>query len=129
MLHLVEVPLAQAEEDRAVDLRVAAHVVLRVRPERDAVLVVPTLRGDVALAAEDLLGVPVLRLSWHVTATFQEQDPLARRRQPVGERAAARAGADDDDVVVVVDHGVSSGFRRGRSGTSRRPWRRAASGG
>ena len=36
----------------------------------------------------------------HVVAAFEQQNPLARRREVIGERAAARAGADDDHVVV-----------------------------
>ena len=35
---------------------------------------------------------------------WYDKDPLARRRQFVGEGAAARAGADDDHVVVL--HGL-----------------------
>src|SRR5262249_1468933 len=57
-----EVALAQAEEDGTVDLGVAADEVLRVWPERRAVLVVPELLRDVALLLEDLAGVPVLGL-------------------------------------------------------------------
>src|SRR5919198_1846744 len=124
MLDGLEVALAEAEQDRAVDLRVAADEVLRVRPERLAVLVVPALGGDVALAAEDLLGVPVLGLAREVAAALEQQDALARRGEPVRERAAARPGPDDDHVVVL--HCGSP--RRGRSATSTRPWRRAASG-
>ena len=101
--------LAQAEEDRPVELRVAADVVLGVWPEALTLLVDPLVRGDVALPAEDLLGVPVLRLAREVAAALEQQDPLARRRQPVRQRAAARAGADDDHVVVL--HGSSAQTR------------------
>jgi hypothetical protein len=97
---IAEVALAEAEEDGAVDLRVAADEVLRVRPEGDAVLVVPALGRDVALLAEDLLRVPVLGLARQVAAALEEQDALSGRGKPVGERAAAAARADDDDVVV-----------------------------
>src|SRR4051812_12358092 len=60
VLDLLEVALAQAEQDRRVDLGVAADEVLGVRAERHAVLVVPALGRDIPLAGEDLLGVPVL---------------------------------------------------------------------
>ena len=101
MLDLVEVALAQAEQDPRVDLGVAADEVLGVRAERDAALVVPAFGGDVSLAAEHLLGLPVLGLAREVAAALEQQDLLARRREPVRERAAAGAGADDDHVVVL----------------------------
>ena len=124
---LAEVALAQAEEDRAVELRVAADEVLRVGRERRAVGVEPLLAGHVAVAAEDLARVPVLRLAREVAAALQQQDALAGRGEPVRERAAAGAGADDDDVVV-LGHLVSP-VRRGRSARSMRRRRRAAGGG
>ena len=102
--HLVEVALAQPEQDRAVELRVAADEVLLMRREGRAVLVVPLLAGQVAAALEDLRRAPVLRLARKVAAALDEQDALARRRQAVGESAAAGAGADDDDVVVIDAH-------------------------
>ena len=101
VLDRLEVALAQAEEDPGVDLGVAADEVLGVRSERDAVLVVPALGGDVSLAAEYLFGVPVLALAREVAAALEREDLLARGREAVRERAAAGAGADDDHVVVV----------------------------
>src|SRR3954469_15597719 len=124
MPDLVEVALAQAEEDPAVDLGVATHEVLRVRTERDTVAVVPPLAGDVSLAAEDLPGVPVLALAREVAATLEHQDLLARRRETVRERASAGAGPDDDHVVVV--HELPT---RRRSASSKLRSRRVASGG
>ena len=98
---LVEVALAQAEEDRAVELRVAAHEVLLVGAEGVAVLVDPLLAGEVALLEEHLLGVPVLGLARQVAAALEQQDALAGGGEAMCERAAARPRADDDDVVVV----------------------------
>ena len=98
---LVEVALTQTEEDRAVELRVAADEVLLVGAEGIAVLVDPLLAAEVALLEEDLLGVPVLGLAGQVTAALEQQDALAGGGEAVSQRAAARAGADDDDVVVV----------------------------
>jgi hypothetical protein len=77
VLDLVEVALAKAEEHPAIDLGIAADEVLRVRTERDAMLVIPALGGDVSLAAEDLRGVPVLAFARQVTAPLEEQDSLA----------------------------------------------------
>jgi hypothetical protein len=105
VLGLLEVALAKAKEGSPVDLGVAADDVLAVRAERDAVLVIPALGGDVSLAAEHLLGIPVLGLAREIAAALEQQDLLAGWRKPMRERAAAGAGADDDHVVVV--HGAS----------------------
>src|SRR5438874_1274453 len=78
MLDLLEVALAKTQQDAGVDLSVAADEVLGVRAKRDAVLVIPAFGGDVSLAAEDRLGVPVLELAGQVAAALEQQDPLAR---------------------------------------------------
>ena len=101
MVDLFEVALAQPEQHASIGLGVGAREVPGVRVELDSVLVVPAFAGDVAFAIEDLLRVPVLTLAREVAAALHEQDPLARRCEPVRERAAAGAGADDDHVVVV----------------------------
>ena len=77
MADLVEVTLTQPEEDRAVELRVAADEVLLVGAEGIAVLVDPLLAAEVALLEEHLLGVPVLGLAGQVTAALEQQDALA----------------------------------------------------
>ena len=102
MAHLAEVAAAHPEQDRPVELRVAAHEVLLVRAERGAVLVDPLLTREVALLDEDLLGVPVLGLARQVAAPLEEQDALAGRREAMRERSAARSRADDDHVVVLA---------------------------
>jgi hypothetical protein len=107
--HLLEVALAQPEQDRAVELGVAADEVLLVRLERHPVMVVdPVLVGQVATLPEDLLARPVLRLARQVPAALQHENALAGRREPVGERATPRAGSDDDHVVVLRRHCESS---------------------
>ena len=88
----------------AVELRLAAHVVVDARRERLALVVVPGVLGDVAVLDEDLVGVPVLDLARQPVAALEEEDPEARRGEVPGERPAAGAAADDDDVVVVVAH-------------------------
>src|SRR6516162_4130994 len=100
----VEVPLAEAEKDRAVELRVAADEILLVGLECFAVLLVPELVGQVAVLPEDLAAVPVLWLPRQVAAALDHQDPLAGRREPVRERTPASAGADDNHVIVLSRH-------------------------
>ena len=109
MLDLVEVAFAQPEQDRAVELRVPADEILLVGFERNAVLVIPALAGQVALLVEDLVAVPVLGLAREIAAALEQQDPLAGGGQAPGERAAPGAAADDDDVVMVGCHGVLPG--------------------
>src|SRR5499427_8858819 len=107
-MDLAEIPLAHAEEDRSVEFCVPADEVLLVGLEGAAVLVVPELAGQVAVADEDLAAVPVFWLTRQVAAALQQQDPLARRCQLVRQRATASAGTDDDDVVVLGGHRVHS---------------------
>jgi hypothetical protein len=99
---LLEVALAKAEHRRAVELGLAADVVVDPGLEALAALVVPGLLGNVAVLDEDLVRVPVLDLAGQPAASLEDQDPLPRRRQVPGEGAAAGAAADDDDVEVQV---------------------------
>ena len=98
--NLAEVLLAQPEQRGAVELGVAADVVVGVRMERLAVLVLPHFLGVVLRLDVDRPRAPVVLLAADVVAALEQQDPLAGRGEVIGERAAARAGADDDHVVV-----------------------------
>src|SRR5262249_21092457 len=121
--HLVKVAFAQAKQNRAVELGVAADEVLLVGLVRSAVLVEPQLVVEVALVAEHLAAVPVLRLTEQIAGALVQQGQLAGRGELVGERSTARTGSDDDHVVV-VHH--SSCFRSARSGMSTPRWRPGA---
>ena len=99
---LAEVLGPQAEQRRAVELRVPADVVVDLGRELVAVPVVPELRRAVLAAHEHRGGVPVVALTRQVVAPLEQQDPLARRRQPVGQGPSSRSRADHDDVVVLV---------------------------
>jgi hypothetical protein len=102
---LTEVLGSQPEQRRAVELRVAADVVVHLGRELVAVLVVPELRSAVLALHEHGAGLPVVPLAGQVVAAFEQQNPLPVRREPVGQRAAAGPAADDDHVIVlVVDH-------------------------
>ena len=101
MVDLAEVLRTQPVQRRAVQLGGAADVVVDLGLERLAVGVVPGVLGDVLAVDEHRLGVPVVHLPGQEVAPLEEQDPLARAGQRVGQRAAAGAAADDDDVVVL----------------------------
>jgi hypothetical protein len=108
VLDRTEVALAHPEQHRAVDLGVAADVVVLLGVELLAVLVGPVPGVAVAQVAPDRHRAPVLLLPWVPATALQQQHPFARRCQRPGERAAAGAGPDDDDVVV-LGHVVASG--------------------
>ena len=46
--------------------------------------------------------IPVIGLAGEEIAAFEQQYPLARRRQRVSERASASAAADNDHVIVLA---------------------------
>ena len=66
----------------------------------------------VAAVDEHVLCEPVLGLARQPVAALEQQDALARRRQPMYERAPAGAAADDDHVVSV--HAQISAMRSAR---------------
>ncbi len=109
VLDLLEVALAQAHEGRAVEAGVSAHPVVGVGGEGLVVLVVPLFLGAIAVLDEHRLGVPVLRLPGQVLAPLQDQDGLARRRQPLGQGRTPGPGADDDHVEMAGHAGAPSG--------------------
>src|SRR6266508_419514 len=84
-----EVALAEPEQHGAVHLGVAAHVVVLLGIEELAVLVLPHSGVAIAQVAPHRTGVPVLALARVPAPAFEQQDPLAGRRQRVRERAAA----------------------------------------
>ena len=108
MLDLAEVRGQQPEQRRAVHLRVAAHVVVQLGPERPVAAVVEGLVGGVFRVAEDRTGVPVVSLPREEVAAFEQQYALAGfGHAPRGGRAP-RPAADDQDVVVVIPHGQTN---------------------
>src|ERR1051325_6994426 len=111
MLQLAEVFFAQAEQRRAIELRVAAYVVVGVRMKRRTILVVPSFLGVVLGFQVDGARAPVVLFARHVVAALQEQDAKAGGSQVVGQRATTRSRSNDDHVVaIVVGHGSSLHF-------------------
>ena len=101
MPDLAEILPAQPEQRRAVHLGVAADVVMYPGMERRAVAVVPGLLGLVLRLNEYRGRIPVLPLARQIIAALQQQDALARRGEPVSQRATSRTTADDDEIVTV----------------------------
>src|SRR5947207_15191574 len=102
MFELAKILLAQAKERGAVELGIAADVIVGVRVERLAVLVEPALLSVVARLHVDGERAPILRLAADVITALDQENSLARRREAVSERPASRAGPNDDDVKMVV---------------------------
>src|SRR3989454_7254737 len=100
MLDLPEVLAPQPEERGAVELRVAADIVVRVRVELPTVPVAPYFLGGVLALEVHGPRIPVVLLAGHVITALEDEDLLARRREGIRERAASGAGADDRDVVA-----------------------------
>src|SRR5712692_5147492 len=97
---LAEILVAQPEQRCAIELRVSAYVVVRVRMQRLAIAVAPLFTRVVLRVLDDGARAPVVLLPRYKTAAFENQDPLACGCELIGERAAARACADDDYVIV-----------------------------
>src|ERR1043166_3150291 len=100
MANLAEVLVAQAEQCGSVEFRIAADVVVRMRMQRLALAIAPHFLRVIPRLDVDRARTPVVLLAAHVVAALEQQDALPRRRQMVGQRSAAGAGADDDHVVM-----------------------------
>jgi hypothetical protein len=102
VLQLSEILAAHPEQHRAVELGIAADKVVLARLKFVAFAAQPVLGIVVPALDKDLLGISILLLAVQITAAFQDQDPLTRGGQPVGEGAPACAAADDNHVVLVL---------------------------
>ena len=99
---LSEVSLTKPQQRRAIYLRIAADVILNAGLKRLAILVKPRLLGPVLGFDKDSAGVPVVFLTRQVPAPFQQQNPLPRRSQMVGECSSTGSRSYDDDIVMIV---------------------------
>src|SRR5262249_20983430 len=104
VLKLAEILLPKPEQRRAVELRVPAHCVVRVRVKRVPLPVVPELLRLVTPLDIDQPRIPVGLLASDEVAPFQQEDAFPGGRQGMGQSATSGTGPDDDDVEVV--HGV-----------------------
>src|SRR6185369_11495853 len=102
MPNLTEVFFSQTKECGAVKLRVTPDEIIRVRMKFLAFAVAP--RFFRVVFAFEVYGAraPVVLFTRNVIAALEEKNLLARGRETVSQRAAARARADDDYVVVIV---------------------------
>src|ERR1044072_7854758 len=91
MANLPEILLAKSKERRAIELRVAADIVICVRVKLMAAAVTPGLFRVVPGIYIHRAGIPVLLLALDVIAALQEQDALSRIRQSVRERSPSRS--------------------------------------
>jgi hypothetical protein len=97
--------LAHAKQRCTVELRGAAHEVVRPWLKGFAAVVIPGVLRDIAVLEEDRVDIPVLFLARQKGAALQEQNAFARGRQTVRQCAAAGARANDDHIIVF--HGLS----------------------
>src|SRR6185503_12116210 len=104
MLQDAEILPAKAEERCAIEFRVAANIVVSVRMERLAFLVVPVFFGLVLAFEVDHRRIPVCFLARNKVAALQNQNPFSRRGKPICQRASSGAAANDNDVVLITAH-------------------------
>src|SRR6516164_3073446 len=83
MRQFAKIAFAQAQQDGAIHLGVAADPVMDARLERLAVLVMPGLARLVAVLGEHGFRAPVFPLARQVIAAFEDQDALARPGQAI----------------------------------------------
>src|SRR6516162_11363224 len=102
VLYLSKVLLPQPEQSCTVKLCVSANVVVRVRMEWFAGFVLPDLFRLIFPFDVDGAGIPVGFFARDIVAPLEQQDSLAQRRQSVGQRPTACAGADNDHVELVL---------------------------
>src|SRR6185436_18212560 len=102
MTNLAKVFFPQSKERGAVKLRVTTNEIIRVRMKLLTLVVAP--RFFRVVFAFEVYGAraPVVLFTRNVIAALKEKNLLARGRETVSQRAAARARADDDYVVVIV---------------------------
>ena len=113
MSDFTEVLRAKSQQRRAVDLGIAADVVLNPWNKRSAVFVVPGLFGPVSRLDKNSARIPVLLLARQVATPFEQQNSFARRGQMVSKRSSARSGPNDNDVVMRFrSHMILSKHRR-----------------
>src|SRR5437867_12368211 len=102
MPNLAKILLPQAEKSSSVELCVAAHIVVSVRMQVTALNIAPDFLCVVSGIDIDGLRIPIVFLASDIIAAFQNQNPLSRLSQVVGERASTRSRPDDDHVVLIV---------------------------
>src|SRR6266496_6707423 len=101
--------LAQAEKSCAIEFRVTANVVIRVRMQFCPVGIPPKLLRVVFALGIYCAGIPIVFLTSHVRAALNQQNFLATRRKAISQSAATRARTDDDEIVIApVVHADSS---------------------
>src|SRR5262249_39413875 len=116
MLDRAEVLGPEAEERGAVELGVAADVVVLLWREAVPGGGLPRLVRRVLPAEEHGIGVPVVALARQEIAPFEQQDAQACRGELPRERPTPGSTPDDHDVVVVIRHGQTLSVTRLSSG-------------
>ena len=96
-----KIRLSESEQRGAVELGVTTDVVVRVRMERCAGLVLPHFLCVVLRVDVDRTRAPIVLLPWDEVASLEQKDALARWCKAMRKCATTGSGADDDDVVSI----------------------------
>src|SRR5262249_22778268 len=89
--------------------------------ESSAILSIPGLFRLIPCIDEDGGRIPIFSFTGQKVAAFQEQDPLAAWRKPMGEGTSPRTSADDDGVITLAGHGGTA--LSYRSSARRESWK------
>ena len=102
MSNLAKILLTQTEQSSTVELCVAAHIVVCVGMQVATLNVAPDFLRVVSGVDIDGLRIPIVFLASDIIAAFENQNPLSRWSQVVGQRPSTRSRPDDDQVVLIV---------------------------
>src|SRR5438309_11359849 len=101
MPNLAKILLPKAEKSSSVEFCVAAHIVVSVGMQVTALNIAPDFLCVIFGVDIDGLRIPIVFLASDIIAAFQNQNPLSRWSQLVGQRASTRSRPDDDHVVLI----------------------------
>src|SRR4051812_44000687 len=113
MVHHAEILSAQTEQRRAVEFRIAAHIIVGVRMQLFAIGIKPMLFGLVLAFYVHQLCVPIRLFARNKVAALKYQDLLSGRSETMGQRSSTGSASNDDHVVMIdATHALFLSFRK-----------------
>jgi hypothetical protein len=106
VLHRREILRTVADQHRAVELGIAADMIVVARSEPPTGVIQPGLVGAKRAVAENAIRIASRCVVGDVRAPLEDRDRCPGRRQPGGERGSAHSRADDHDIRRSEHHGL-----------------------
>ena len=111
VIYFIEVTLAEAQQDAAVDLAIATDKIMKSGMKFLSLRVILGVRRLITRIRKDGLAVPIFPLPRQIIAALQEEDALSCLCQPPGHGAPAWARANDDHIIMLAArHGFAFRF-------------------